>query len=59
MKAQFKYADKQNAAYAVVIGESERASGIYTVKRLSDGTTKTCPRDRLAACIAEESGCNG
>ncbi len=59
LKAQFKYADKQNAAYAVVIGESERASGIYTVKRLSDGTTKTCPRDRLAACIAEESACNG
>ena len=49
LKAQFKFADKQNAAYALVIGESERASGVYTVKRLCDGVTETCPRDGLAA----------
>ncbi|MDE6398595.1 MAG: histidine--tRNA ligase, partial [Clostridiales bacterium] len=49
LKAQFKFADKQNAAYALVIGESERASGVYTVKRLCDGVTETCPGDGLAA----------
>ncbi len=37
LKAQFKYADKIGAKHAVVIGENEVASGIYAVKRLSDG----------------------
>ena len=47
MKAQFKFADKQCAEYVAVIGESEKKSGTYTVKRLSDGSAETCPADRI------------
>ncbi len=47
LKAQFKFADKQHAEYAVVIGGNERASGIYTVKRLSDGNTETCGKESI------------
>lgn len=42
LKAQFKFADKQCAKYVIVIGESEVNSGVYTVKRLSDGSTEQC-----------------
>ena len=47
LKAQFKFADKQCAEYAVVIGESEKASGTVSVKRLADGETQTCAIDKL------------
>ncbi|MCI8488573.1 MAG: histidine--tRNA ligase [Clostridia bacterium] len=47
LKAQFKFADKQCAEYVAVIGESEKKSGTYTVKRLSDGSAETCPADRI------------
>ena len=39
LKAQFKYADKQGFGYVITIGESELDSGVYTVKRMSDGST--------------------
>ena len=38
VKAQFKYADKINAYFTAVIGESEMASGACNVKRMHDGT---------------------
>ena len=37
LKAQFKYADKISAKYALVIGENEIANKQYAVKRLADG----------------------
>ena len=54
LKAQFKFADKQRADYALVIGESEKQSGVYTVKRLSDGHTETCAADSLATFFADK-----
>lgn len=54
LKAQFKYADKQCAAYALVIGETEKNSGVYTVKRLSDGYTETCPQENVVAYFADK-----
>ncbi len=47
VKAQFKFADKIKAKYAVVIGESELACGEVTVKRMADGETETRPIDDI------------
>ncbi len=54
LKAQFKFADKQGAEYVVVIGESERNSKCYTVKRLSDGQTATCSFDNITEFFADK-----
>ncbi len=51
LKAQFKFADKQGATYAVVIGETERISGVYSVKRLSDGNVQTCTEQALVGLV--------
>jgi hypothetical protein len=37
MKGQFKYADRLNAKYTIVIGEDELASGEATVKEMATG----------------------
>ncbi len=47
VKAQFKYADKINAKYAVVIGESEVQSGKAEIKRMSDGEKQEKSLDDL------------
>ena len=39
VKAQFKYADKINAYFTAVIGESEMESGACNLKRMRDGQT--------------------
>lgn len=38
LKAQMKYADKSRARYSVVIGETERQSGVVKVRCMQDGT---------------------
>ncbi len=53
LKAQFKYADKIGAKYAVVIGENEIVSGKVSVKRLSDGHIEETELNNLA----EKIGC--
>lgn len=53
MKAQFKYADKQNAAYAVVIGGNELETQRVKIKRLSDGREEECGMNEIAARIKE------
>jgi len=40
LKAQLRYAEKQNAEYVIVVGESEIQSGEVMIKRLSDGVEK-------------------
>lgn len=47
LKAQFKFADKLNAEYAIVIGETEKTSGVYTVKKLSDGSSEMCSSAKI------------
>ncbi|MDE7394827.1 MAG: histidine--tRNA ligase [Clostridiales bacterium] len=51
LKAQFKFADKQQAEYAVVLGENELSSGKIAVKRLRDGQTEECPIDALSEYV--------
>jgi histidyl-tRNA synthetase len=38
IKAKFKYADKLNIPYVIVIGEDEIKSGMYTIKNMLEGT---------------------
>jgi len=39
-KGQFKYADRQNAKYVVVIGDDEINKGIVTLKDMTTGDQK-------------------
>lgn len=39
LKAQFKYADRQGYKYVITLGENELNSGVYGMKRMSDGQT--------------------
>lgn len=55
LKAQFKFADKIKASYAVVIGESEMSSGIINIKNLADGSVAECGIDKIADYIKEKS----
>jgi histidyl-tRNA synthetase len=42
LKSQMRRADKLNARYSVVIGESELASGRATFKQMADGQQIEC-----------------
>jgi histidyl-tRNA synthetase len=53
VKAQFRYADKQNAKFVTVIGESEIQSGKVTIKKLSDGTQEETQISDIATFILE------
>jgi histidyl-tRNA synthetase len=44
---QFKYAEKKNIGYVVIIGEAEIAAGSCVVKNLTTGTQETISRDAL------------
>ncbi len=54
VKAQFRYADKQNSKFVAVIGESEIQSGKINVKRLSDGSQEEVEIKNIAAYILEK-----
>ena len=54
VKAQFRYADKQNSKFVTVIGESEIQSGKINVKRLSDGSQEEIEIKNIAAYILEK-----
>jgi histidyl-tRNA synthetase len=49
IKSQFKLADRENAAFCVVIGETELASNQATLKELATGTQTQLPRSELVA----------
>jgi histidyl-tRNA synthetase len=44
---QFKYAEKKNIGYVVIIGEAEIAAGTCVVKNLTTGTQETISREAL------------
>ena len=54
LKAQFRYADKLAAKYAVVIGDTEASTGVVTVKKLADGTSEQTTIDNLVNYILEK-----
>lgn len=51
IKGQFKYADKLDAKYTVVIGDSELDQGIISVKEMKTSEQKTMPIDELLEFI--------
>jgi histidyl-tRNA synthetase len=44
---QFKYAEKKNIGYVVIIGTRELAEGSCTVKNLQTGSQETIPQNNL------------
>jgi histidyl-tRNA synthetase len=51
VKAQFKVADRSDAAYAVVLGEAEHERGEVNVKEMASGEEVDVPRDQLVAWL--------
>ena len=51
LKAQMKKADRSGAAFAVLIGDNELASGNAEVRDLREGTQKSVRLDRVADTI--------
>jgi histidyl-tRNA synthetase len=49
VKAQFKVADREHAAYCVVVGDNELAAGTVVLKDLKTGEQTTVPRGELAS----------
>ncbi len=47
MDKQFKYADKKNIPYAIIIGEKEMAQNSCTIKNLKTGEQKEIPKNDL------------
>ena len=45
---QFKYAEKKNIPYIVIIGTKEMEDGNCTLKDLRTGNQKTIPQQQLA-----------
>ena len=53
VKAQFRYADKQNSRYVIVIGDTEVQSNNVVIKRLSDGRQDEIMINNIASYIME------
>ncbi len=47
IKAKFKYADRLNIPYVIVIGEDEIKSGMLTIKNMQNGTQEQMPIDKI------------
>lgn len=47
IKAKFKYADKLNIPYVIVIGEDEIKSGLLTIKNMGEGTQEQIPIEEI------------
>ena len=47
IKSKFKYADKLNVPYVIVIGEDEINTGLLTIKNMEQGTQQQLPIDEI------------
>lgn len=47
IKAKFKYADRLNIPYVIVIGEDEIKSGLLTIKNMQEGTQEQLEIDKI------------
>ncbi len=54
-KSQFKLADREGAAYAVIVGETELAAGAVVLKDLKTTEQTTVPRGELVARLKSMS----
>ena len=53
VKAQFKLADREKAAFCVIVGETELTSGAVVLKNLATAEQETIGRAELAAKLSE------
>ncbi len=54
LKAQFRYANKRRAKYAIVIGEKEYEQNEVEIKNLDDGSVETIKTSAIAEYITEK-----
>ena len=47
IKAKFKYADRLNIPYVLVIGEDEIKTGMYTIKDMANGTQEQMEIEKI------------
>jgi len=47
VKSQFKLADREKAAFCIVVGDSELAAGTVMLKNLQSGEQASVPRDQI------------
>jgi histidyl-tRNA synthetase len=53
VKAQFKLAERERAAYAIVVGENEMAAGTVVLKDLAKRAETTVPRGEVTARLKQ------
>ena len=53
VKAQFKLADREHAAYCLVTGDTELAAGTVVVKDLATGEQTSVPKDQVVETLKE------
>ncbi len=53
VKAQMKYADKINAAFSCIIGDSELESGVVTIRNMRDGSSEEVEIEEIIEYIYE------
>jgi histidyl-tRNA synthetase len=53
-RAQFRYADRIGARWALVVGEDELAAGDLTVRQMSTGEQRRVPRLQIAAWLRSQ-----
>jgi len=51
IKKQMSYANSRNIEYAVIIGETEIASGSVTLKNMITGEQQCVPKEALVSCL--------
>jgi len=56
IKGQFKYADRLNADYTVVVGENELTEGKVTIKKMATSEQKLVPIDEIVDEINRKKG---
>ncbi len=54
LKAQFKYADKQNARFCITVGGNELESGIFSIKDMKSGDVISAEQDKIVEIIKEQ-----
>ena len=53
LKAQFKYADKQNARFCITVGGNELQSGVFSIKDMKSGNIINTAQDKIVELIKE------
>ena len=56
MKKRLQRANRQNARWAVILGDDEMAEGAVTVRDLDSGDQNTIKQDALLAFFSKASG---